>query len=1174
MINKRFLIFIIYSICFLPLNANASRSLDWMNMGLSELANYFSKCIEPPTLQGINNNQTSMQLNQSGEWRPSGIYVQGGKSLNMKWNNSGIIKSPAKYLVIYRIDPRFKKPQTFIQRYDYDLETYISDFHTFKSGDLLNYVTYPETDFAGRRSSFVEYFNFQGRDRIKVKPGDVVNISLADDSKFFRNNAAFQFEYNASSVSEPEMIYTTVPMGDNKIIYTDASNWCNNLSIDPAKCINGKYENTSVPRSMLNGHIREPKFNSYESSLNSCSEGQTGAVSALCYYDEGRGLNISLAGNVIKNTYDKFTKSNINLKSFAHFRSTVNGDLDFNTSIPINGMLSGVNQFFDDWNYADYDDFRYYLTNLPNPYKMNFLHFGRYIMEVEVGPGEGGLSTSDISEVKVFYYLQSSSGGPAPTSAMTGELLPNNFNGNASDSGYLWFKVVRPGSEVGGNIPININNYTGETIFSDVIYKDIIVPLRAKFNELTKFIFTKLSTDASLKNIARGALTLYLMFYTISFLIGSVKIKVTDLIERVIKIAIVITMFNPRSWEFFNNYLFNAFVGGNDFLFKAVGGFTSNTENVFGFIDPLLNKFLDSNYWFLLFIQLLQIHNGLTFVAIMTIYSSLIYLKAILEVIISYVLAFVGMAVMISLAPLFIICILFEKTRSIFDNWISTLFNYAIQPSILLIFFLMIDQLISILLDNIVARACWGDLIPLHISVDLKHLDIPISFDFGLDFLPSIPFFIPQLDNIESLKDVFLPIKSYLNIAIASLLFYAYALMSKNLVAYVNSITQTLTSVQQADRKDGKAHGSKSNVAGVFEDIKNFASPITKRLQSADQYARNTLSRGVNGGLAEGVKRDDKMDYSALKNKDGSSQSSSSSSSALQKDKQGETKASLNPLANEKGSKEGVNEKGSREGVNEKGGSDPQSKLKSDGSKANEDRVNTKGSPQQSASPKANTDKLSGDSLSQDSSSSSGASEGIGKDDETERLNTLAALDDNGSNISADPDNTLPEGDTEAQESTNIEQESEYEKAQKEIQSEEAEQVEEAKNNEISENDNNNHDYNAEGESEKSDVDNEELDTRKGKLDDSLNREDSNEELEQEGPSEEHGPPDPSEEHGQSDSSNDSEQSDEPKQEETKDDDKKEWGKPSESNKSTNEGDSKEVPKTNRKGGGAIENNE
>ena len=42
---------------------------------------------------------------------------------------------------------------------------------------------------------------------------------------------------------------------------------------------------------------------------------------------------------------------------------------------------------------------------------------------------------------------------------------------------------------------------------------------------------------------------------------------------------------------------------------------------------------------------------------------------------------------MISLAPFFIILMLFEKTKSLFDNWISTLLSYVVQPTILLIFF-------------------------------------------------------------------------------------------------------------------------------------------------------------------------------------------------------------------------------------------------------------------------------------------------------------------------------------------------------------------------------------------------------------------------------------------------------------------------------------------------------
>src|SRR4051812_31586493 len=63
-------------------------------------------------------------------------------------------------------------------------------------------------------------------------------------------------------------------------------------------------------------------------------------------------------------------------------------------------------------------------------------------------------------------------------------------------------------------------------------------------------------------------------------------------------------------------------------------GASSSKGNVFGFIDPIIDKFTNIDVWALLFIQLLQFYNGLTFFAIMTIYGLVIYFRAVLEVIV------------------------------------------------------------------------------------------------------------------------------------------------------------------------------------------------------------------------------------------------------------------------------------------------------------------------------------------------------------------------------------------------------------------------------------------------------------------------------------------------------------------------------------------------------------
>ncbi|MDC0864534.1 type IV secretion system protein [Rickettsiaceae bacterium] len=220
----------------------------------------------------------------------------------------------------------------------------------------------------------------------------------------------------------------------------------------------------------------------------------------------------------------------------------------------------------------------------------------------------------------------------------------------------------------------------------------------------------------------------------------------------------------------------------------------------------------------------------------MTIYGVFLYFRAILEVIVSYCLAFLGLAVMISLAPFFITLILFERTKSMFDNWISIMFNYMMQPTILLIFFLLIEQIMGAQLSKIVVKACWGTLIPLVISLDLNNLGIPINFSFSLPFLPGIPFYIPQLADSNTIDSFYNSSGTFAVVATSSFLFFALCKLSNGLVDYVTLIAQYLTNVLAA-RKYGKLQTGLNPIKDITNDMDKIISP-TRALGKVKNFAK------------------------------------------------------------------------------------------------------------------------------------------------------------------------------------------------------------------------------------------------------------------------------------------------------------------------------------------------
>lgn len=843
---------------------------DWMKASWDSITNFIPRCLEVPEFIDLNHGFYLLNLDNTGEWVATGNYVEKDKLLQFKWFTKDVQSRPDKYRVLYRIDPRFPEPQVFIQKYNYDTDTYISDFHQFKSGKFLNYQATPEMTFLRRIEDFANYFQFQGdeRSKIAIKKDDVINITIDTGANYFGTKSEMNSELGTGD--ELLLIYTESSIPDNRIIYSNAKQFCT----DAIKASSSEYsDNCALPSlywdvgqswQTFEGRISNTAFDRNKDSINSCADGTDGRDNnPLCYYDKGRGMTFKVGGTIIKPAAEKFITSSASGKDFFYYKSDVSGDLDFTTQWDIDDMYNHpkvMSQYMQQWDKvgSNYTDFKAAIIALQPHFSMKYLHFGRYFLDIEVGNSVTTVPQSDLDAIKVEYKIMESG---APDSSTEGTEVDKYSKGNAPDSGYLWIRVIRPSDNMTGSVRVETLNYTGSTWFSDVVYGELIKPLRENFNNLSKMIYLNLVGNAALQNIAQVMLILYIMIYGLMFLAGATQITVNDIVIRVLKISIILALFSETSWTFFNDKLFKVFVEGTDYLLHSVIGVTSSATNIFGFVDPIFDKYTNPTIWGLLFVQFLQFGTGLTFFAMMTMYSLVIYLVALVEVIVGYCLAFLGLAVMISIAPLFIMLILFERTRSIFDNWISTIFSYMIRPTILLIFFLLIDQIISEQILQAVVKSCWKLMVPIKISLDLNHIDIPISFSFTLPALPGVVFYIPQLQFVNLISDFFLQNGTFVRIATSSLILFSLCKLSKGLVEYTSLLVQYLTNVLAA-RQDGALQHNKNPIQDIVSDMNKFNLPGSAMKFAKEKFIDQKISH------VPSRKKVEDIDYSDVNKKE------------------------------------------------------------------------------------------------------------------------------------------------------------------------------------------------------------------------------------------------------------------------------------------------------------------
>lgn len=207
---------------------------------------------------------------------------------------------------------------------------------------------------------------------------------------------------------------------------------------------------------------------------------------------------------------------------------------------------------------------------------------------------------------------------------------------------------------------------------------------------LIKNIYLKITQNTSYIIAVKAMLILYIIFTALSFLIGNLNITQTELIIRVLKIGIVSALISSKySWDFFNNYLFVYFVSGLQEILQIIQTAGASGPGSTSIINLMIAPQTMAKLFSLLFIDwrgfiyIILFMIALCFVVVVIFKATIIYLSALIAI---------GMIIV--MAPIFICFMLFNITRSLFENWLRQLISYAFQPIILFTGLMFISMII------------------------------------------------------------------------------------------------------------------------------------------------------------------------------------------------------------------------------------------------------------------------------------------------------------------------------------------------------------------------------------------------------------------------------------------------------------------------------------------------
>lgn len=221
-------------------------------------------------------------------------------------------------------------------------------------------------------------------------------------------------------------------------------------------------------------------------------------------------------------------------------------------------------------------------------------------------------------------------------------------------------------------------------------------------------------TTSSFRQIISVLITLYVAIYGILFTFGMTQMTLHDFTIRMIKMGIVIALIGPNSWNFFANTIVVFFNNGTNDIILHVSSVATGipiTDGVSPFyvLDVAIAQAVSSKMAVTLMAVFFTGPYGLP-IGLLMLMGLGTFLKSLINALWVYLMSLVLKTLLFGLAPIFIACLLFGRTRHLFDGWLNQIVNASLQPILLFTFFSFFIILLNVCISNLLTTpVCWTE---------------------------------------------------------------------------------------------------------------------------------------------------------------------------------------------------------------------------------------------------------------------------------------------------------------------------------------------------------------------------------------------------------------------------------------------------------------------------------
>lgn len=394
-------------------------------------------------------------------------------------------------------------------------------------------------------------------------------------------------------------------------------------------------------------------------------------------------------------------------------------------------------------------------------------------------------------------------------------LKNGKFTGKSPASGTVWLRIKDNDTEYkdnAGSYNVTVKTDTLKQKLSSLLMTYLIDPVQSTLKDAVKTIFNNMIQDTGFIQAIRALLILYVIIYCIMFIFGMVPLSQLDLVIRLTKIAVILALISPKSWDFFDTHLFILFREGGAYLIGSVSNSYSNafgesvasSSNPFQFIDKTIGFFLDTSTIKKLLALIVIFPIG--WIYLVLIFMALVnHIMGVAKAIVGYLLSLVIIAALLTVAPIFLSFLLFSYTKQYFDTWINMLWRYTLEPLLMITILVLINEFVMIALYGVLNfAACWRCAFP---------FSIPIDSENSINIL-CLNFFVPWGYDPEEGKgfDFF---EQFPRMFVSIVMLLIFSNLSKHTKVFVSRLAASFSSTSAVT--DSNIFGAAPNASGIAE---------------------------------------------------------------------------------------------------------------------------------------------------------------------------------------------------------------------------------------------------------------------------------------------------------------------------------------------------------------------